>query len=229
MDRADWREARALAVRYPYLPSSGILLKAVEQFRRSFPATIDVPTIQKLNLAPGNESELLAVLKFLGFIDENGQRTDLGAHVFTEHDNTEFARKLEAAVRSAYRELFELHGDGAWELNDDALIAFFRRANNASELVGKRQASTFSALRSLAGHGSLSPRRRRAAGTAARAISAPAKPGASAPREGDQEWLHRREHEFGLTVRIEINLPTVAEQEVYDKIFKSIRENLLGA
>lgn len=32
----------------------------------------------------------------------------------------------------------------------------------------------------------------------------------------------------GLTVRIEINLPAVDDQDTYDKIFKSIRENLLN-
>ena len=33
---------------------------------------------------------------------------------------------------------------------------------------------------------------------------------------------------LGLTVRIEINLPATGDQETYDKIFKSIRENLLN-
>jgi hypothetical protein len=32
-----------------------------------------------------------------------------------------------------------------------------------------------------------------------------------------------------LTVRIEINLPASGDQETYDRIFKSIRENLLNA
>ena len=34
--------------------------------------------------------------------------------------------------------------------------------------------------------------------------------------------------DLGLTVRIEINLPATGDQETYDKIFKSIRENLLN-
>jgi hypothetical protein len=32
----------------------------------------------------------------------------------------------------------------------------------------------------------------------------------------------------GLTVRIEINLPADGDQDTYDRIFKSIRENLLN-
>ena len=33
---------------------------------------------------------------------------------------------------------------------------------------------------------------------------------------------------FGLTVRIEINLPASGDQDTYDKIFKSIRSNLIN-
>ena len=33
--------------------------------------------------------------------------------------------------------------------------------------------------------------------------------------------------DFGLSVRIEINLPANATKETYDNIFKSIKENLI--
>jgi hypothetical protein len=32
--------------------------------------------------------------------------------------------------------------------------------------------------------------------------------------------------DFGLTVRVEVNLPAGGDQETYDKIFRSIRQNL---
>jgi hypothetical protein len=35
-------------------------------------------------------------------------------------------------------------------------------------------------------------------------------------------------NDFGLTVRVEINLPADGTKETYDNIFKSIKENLLG-
>jgi hypothetical protein len=37
------------------------------------------------------------------------------------------------------------------------------------------------------------------------------------------------EPSVGLTVRIEINLPADGDQETYDRIFRSIRENLINA
>ena len=36
------------------------------------------------------------------------------------------------------------------------------------------------------------------------------------------------QRDVGLTVRIEVNLPPAADQETYDRIFKSIRANLLN-
>lgn len=36
-----------------------------------------------------------------------------------------------------------------------------------------------------------------------------------------------KKRDFGLSVRIEINLPADGSQETYDRIFRSIRENLL--
>jgi hypothetical protein len=37
-----------------------------------------------------------------------------------------------------------------------------------------------------------------------------------------------QEKPIGLTVRIEINLPADGDQETYDRIFRSIKENLLN-
>lgn len=43
----------------------------------------------------------------------------------------------------------------------------------------------------------------------------------------DSDGIPKRD--FGLTVRVEVNLPPAADQETYDRIFRSIRENLLNA
>jgi len=94
-------------------------------------------------------------------------------------------------------------------------------------LVGRLQAATFQLLASFAGHGS---------------VSAPAAPKPStkpkpAKRKADKSTLGNNQSQFGngytrdigLTVRIEVNLPPTGDQETYDRIFRSIRENLLNA
>ena len=64
-----------------------------------------------------------------------------------------FSTRLRRDGEAAYSELFNLHGDATWELPLDDLISFFRASDQTSDIVGRRQASTFQALASLAGHG----------------------------------------------------------------------------
>jgi Family of unknown function (DUF5343) len=51
---------------------------------------------------------------------------DKAQSAFSKHDDAEFQKAFEALIKSAYKELFELHGDAAWQLDDDKLIGFFR-------------------------------------------------------------------------------------------------------
>ena len=41
---------------YPYVSSQGALVKAFDQFRKSFPQTLDAEALKKFNIAPANES-----------------------------------------------------------------------------------------------------------------------------------------------------------------------------
>jgi hypothetical protein len=150
-----------------------------------------------------------------------------------------FQKAFSEIVKTAYSDLFSLHGDGAWNLDDSKLITFFRQTDQSSQLVGSRQAGTFKALATYAGHASpsasikekaakpkaSSPKKAKPTSKgAAASISQPLPSGAGASG-GAADGGNRN---LGLTVRIEINLPATGDQETYDMIFKSIRENLLN-
>jgi hypothetical protein len=137
---------------HPSFPGSGPIFQAAIQLRRSFPAQVTADTLKRLGLAPGNESRIISVLKFLGIIDEEGNRTDAGKRVFAIHDDTEFGTAFGELVRQAYSDLFDLHGEASWTLDRSKLISYFRQADQTSALVGQRQATTFQALAALAGH-----------------------------------------------------------------------------
>jgi hypothetical protein len=135
-------------------------------------------------------------------------------------------------VKAAYTELFNLHGDTAWELPFGSLISFFRNTDQTSDVVGRRQASTFQALAGLAGHGEAPspPKPKQAKEPKAKTTKSnqgkaepPVVPAAVPPAGNGTQ------RDVGLTVRIEVNLPPAADQETYDRIFRSIRENLLNA
>jgi hypothetical protein len=148
--------------------------------------------------------------------------------VFSHHNDADFQKGFEDLVRTAYSDLFGLHRDAAWGLNTDKLISFFRSKDKTTDLVGQRQAMTFQLLAGFAGHGTAPTPAPAASKPAAK--SKPAKPRAEKPTSNDNQSQIGRggNRDFGLTVRVEVNLPAGGDQETYDRIFRSIRENLLN-
>ncbi len=223
--------------KHPYMGNKGPIIQLFTHLRNSFPATLDASTLKKLAIGPNNEGVLLNVLRFVGIIDENGKKTDSATKIFTLHSDAAFQNALSDLVKTGYSELFELHGDKAWDLDTNALITFFRQHDQTSAITGKRQAVTFEALSSLCGHNEMpelkgkskpkaetKPKVSKADKTspAAKVTETKKTPVSVGNSDGS------RENNVGLTVRIEVNLPSDGDQETYDRIFKSIRENLLN-
>lgn len=223
-----------MAEKHPYA-SPGAITGAVNQFRKTFPATVSADTLRKLGIAPQNESYVINTLRYIGVIDEDGNKTTKATAAFNQHDDAAFQKAFGEMVMDAYKELFEIHGEASWEQSFDKLIGFFRNADQTSDVVGRRQASTFQALAALAGHGEIpAPQKQKAKepkaknGKLAKQPTLTTQPhvnlGTSA--QGSNGTSQR---DVGLTVRVEVNLPAAADQETYDRIFRSIRENLLNA
>lgn len=217
---------------YPYIPSGGLIQTAFNQFRKSLPSKVDSNTLKKLGIASSNEGSLINILKFIGVLTDDNDKTAEGTKLFTQHKDEDFQDELGTLVKSAYKELFELHGEEAWKLDRDALISFFRGADETSAVTGGRQALTFQTLAALAGH--------REETVTSRASPGPRPPRAPKPKAGKKDEATKREppsvtfpqsghgQNFGLSVRVEINLPANASASTYDNIFKSIRKNLLN-
>jgi Family of unknown function (DUF5343) len=215
-----------MATKYPYVSSAGPLMKTIDHLRkRSFPPEVTADTLRALGVAPKNESYVINTLRFLAVIDGKGKKVDANAVAFDQHKEEEFQKAFEKLVRDAYDKLFELHGDDAWSMSRADLTQFFRTTDHSSELVGTRQAGTFTCLAGLAGHAKL-PQQREAVQRkpAVRKAKAAAKPPEEAKLAGGKDPGDPR---VGLTVRIEVNLPADGDQQTYDRIFKSIRKNLI--
>lgn len=132
-------------------------------------------------------------------------------------------------MKSAYRDLFEVHGDGAWDLDKDSLITFFRQSDDTSAVIGGRQAAVFIALTRLSGHGEApTPKTTTTKSRPKASTAAKKKKKAEKTKKGNTvNNTNDRGRDLGLTVRIEINLPTDGGQATYDRIFKSLREHLI--
>jgi hypothetical protein len=224
---------------HPYIPSSGMIVQTFSQLRKMFPAKVDAETLKKLSLAPKNESMVINVLRFLGFIDDECKKTKLAGTVFSKHQDDDFATEIEKAVQGAYSRLFDTMGDDAWSAERSSLIGFFRVHDETSEITATRQAIAFETLASLSGHGeSIQPK---AAKPKSLGKTAPAKKQPGRQKQESLQEAHSNEigggslpmnntgvGGVGLTVRIEINLPAQGDQETYDRIFQSIKKNLLN-
>lgn len=240
-----------MADKHPYTSGPAGIIQTVTQLRKSFPAQVTSDTLKKLGIAPNNEGYILNILRFIGMLDSSNKRTADAAAVFNKHNDADFQHGFAKLVVNAYHDLFELHGDSAWELPFDKLISYFRGTDHTSDLVGKRQASTFMTLAIVSGKmesakrpGAVKPKRTELAksignGSKAKIIVPSSRvsaknEGTSIEAVGNSSAMPKANkgnsdgHAMALTVRVEINLPAGGDQETYDRIFKSIRANLLN-
>lgn len=222
---------------YPYTTSKQGLVGAINQLRSVFPSVVNADTLKKWSIAPNNEGSILNALRFIGIIDEEGKKNSEASKVFNEHDDTAFAAKFKKLVETSYAGLFENWGDTAWTLDKEKLITFFRNVDGSSARVGQEQAVTFLLLASFAGYGKpiseskasvslkkIPSNKKGNGGTAKSSIRQEASPPESSHQAQDSQ--QNKTSGPALSVRIEINLPIADNQEVYDRIFKSIKENL---
>lgn len=226
---------------YPYANSIPGFLSVIKQLRSVFPRVVTADTLKKWGQAPNNETYVISTLIFLGIINDDGTKNEAVADVLLLHDE-EFKVAFQDIVKASYAELFEVFGEQAWSLDKAKLVGFFRQADKSSEPVGKRQASTFQAIAGLCGFGDLPKEKAQ--------ITPKPKPPKLAPEnksiskvtlpsgqntltetvpevDKNSDKMTTLKRDASLTVRIEINLPVTDDQSVYDKIFKSIKENLL--
>jgi hypothetical protein len=83
-----------MADAHPYISGSGAIVQATTHFRKSMPQTIEAATLQKLGIAPNNESYLINILRFIRVIDENGNVASEARKIFSSHNDEEFAKGL---------------------------------------------------------------------------------------------------------------------------------------
>ena len=181
--------------------------QAPEKFTRQY--------LKDLGFASPNFHAVTPLLKTLGFLSAEGVPT-ARYHAYRGHSQS---RKVMAeALREAYGDLFTIKAEPTDA--DRALIeGKFKSAHNTSERVAKLMASTFHALLPLA--------------VLKATTSKPVEPKVetkietppnSGPTTADQPPI---QHAPTLHYNIQIHLPATKDVEVFNAIFKSLREHLL--
>lgn len=219
---------------HPYISGPKNISKMVERLRQSSHLkNIDTRTVEKYGIAPKNERYVINALQFIGIIDKEGKKTDKATEVLSISGDKEFSEAFSELVKISYATLFELYGEAAWSLSKDDLVTFFRTNDRTSDATGELQAATFRVFAGLSGIETPAPaktkngviKRGEKTSAVARKKSNPSKKTAEQFTNGIGDADKTKD--FGLTVRVEFNLPANGNKETYDNIFKSIKENLI--
>lgn len=174
--------------------------------------------LQDLGFTSTNHRAFIPLLKSLGFLSSDGAPT---ARYHSYRDKSQSRRILGEALKQTYGDLFLIRAKPT-EADRPLIEGKFKSVHNVSDLVAKRMANTFFALLTLAD------------------LDAASSPQIPAPRvetpppaeklETEREISgsrHRPDGRAQLHYNIQIHLPATKDVEVYNAIFRSLKEHLL--
>jgi hypothetical protein len=219
-----------MAMQPVYLVAINNLGKFLEALRHAqAPEKLSLRFIEELGFTSTNDRLFIPLLKAMKFIDEAGKPSSR-YHAFL--DDTQWKVVLAEGIRDAYPDLFRVNRS-ANTLSREALVGKIKSLmeGKASESILTNMAKTFLELVKLADFS--------ASGSTAPPASDPVEPPPSgdtppdAPSKSNAQSkppvTHSTSESGGPTLvyRIEIVLPAVRDQAVYDAIFRSAKEHLL--
>jgi hypothetical protein len=164
-----------------------------------------------LDLKSSSYRAMIPLMKKLGFIDQGNVPTQAYRDV---RDAAQAGRVIAARMREAYKTLFNAN-EYIYKADKPTLMAKLRSILGAGEDDANIQyvAGTFIELSKLAAwDGSPAPK----------PILTP-----DSPLDGSGSGGRKELGKIGLSYTINLNLPATTDIEVFNAIFKSLRENLL--
>lgn len=182
------------------------------------PERVTQQLLKDWGFTASNDRAFIPLLKALGFLTDEGKPTQ---RYNDYRDHSRSKKVLGKALRDAYGDIFLIK---AKPTKDDrlAIEGKFKSFHNASENTAGLMTKTFLALLAFADISDAS--------VATTEITKPVeKPeGLAATTEsGNQSRVGPLSEGLGLRYNIEIHLPPTKDVEVYNAIFKSLREHLL--
>jgi len=203
--------------KYPYIVKIGSLrdfLKKVPGI--GVPDKITTTTLKGLGYTSSNDAPIPRILKFIGFIGEDGTPSD-SYRLFRNKEKS--SAVMAASLKKAYAELFQTYPD-AHNKDTEALRNFFSTSTEGGEAVLVNTVNTFKALCEFAD------------------FEVPPIETGMVSGEGASETISKvpitkvpvQTAAAGLTinVNIELQLPATEDSSIYDKIFESLKKHILG-
>lgn len=178
------------------------------------PDIFNLEHLEGLGFTSSTDRSVIPLLKDLGFLTPDGRPTQ---RYRDYRDKSRSKRIMSEALREAYGDLFHIN-ENLSKSDRDAIVGKFKSVHGTTDIVAERQAGTFLALADLADL-------QNKPGDAP-AIKAPeVKPDDHVDRGAGGRTKSR---DVSLNYRIEIHLPPTKDIEIYNSIFKSLKEHLLN-
>jgi hypothetical protein len=179
------------------------------------PGSFTQQHLKDIGFGSSNHRAYIPLLKVIGFLTPNGVPTER-YHAY--RDKSQARAVLGAALKEAYSDLFVIKANPS-ERDRELIQGKFKSAHNTSDRVAELMAKTFFGLLKQADidHEPANPR-----------VVAPREEmGAPAPTAVlSHAPMHVKAP--GLHYNIQIHLPATKDVEVYNAIFKSLKEHLIG-
>ena len=211
-----------------YLVAVKNLRPFLEAVRRAqAPEKVNLRFIEELGFKSTNDRLFIPLLKAMKFVDEAGKPTSRYHSFF---DDSEWKRVLADGVRDAYPDLFRINKE-AHNFSREQLAGKLKSLSEGklSPAVLANITRTFLELVKLADFSTTPPEQslppvepEQARKTVVAEVSQP-----SVESARGEQVPTTSQNAPSLVYRIEIVLPAVRDQAVYDAIFRSAREHLL--
>lgn len=176
------------------------------------PAKFTQAHLKSLGFAGSNERSIIPFLKAIGFLTSDGTPTQL----YNDYrDKSRSKRVLGTALRQKFSSLFQVN-ENLSEADRAAIEGKFKSEAGMNEDQARSAAATFLAFWRLADH-------------SARSSEVQAAEVETSQTEEEPPPVQRPRHRMstGLHYNIEIHLPATKDIEVFNAIFRALRENLL--
>lgn len=176
------------------------------------PAKFTQAHLKGIGFKASGDRPIIPMLKTIGFLTSDGTPTQ---RYHDYRDKSKSKQVLGSALREAYASLFQIN-ENLTEADRPAVEGKFTSEGGLDAPKAKLAAATFFAFWKLADH-------------AAKAGAAPV-PKADEEEEpvpDEKPLTAGRKFSTGLHYNIEIHLPATKDVEVFNAIFRALRENLL--
>lgn len=201
---------------YPYIISNNKIKSIFEKIQTAAkPSKFTHEFLKRLGFNSSNDRAMIPILKTLGFLTEDGTPTEYYDRL---KDSADHPYVLGERIRELYKDLFTINTE-IYKASDQEIRDAISRTTGREVLAVKRYAATFKSLVALAKFDSPSIEKQ---------ITSDEKQITSESEQGDVEEIPEEERlKADFHYNIQIHLPATTDITVYNKIFKSLRDNLL--